>query len=329
MPTQWMITNRKQHGLELGKDEGPLTFWRTDKPGGVEKLKKLSHWESLTQARFVGELRRAVDEEFPELAEDENEHEHHVTLFVHGFNNSFEDALGRYLQIHSSILDKPKLGTCVLFTWPSDGMKVGYYPDRKDARGSADELAEVLSVLFDYLADRQAAAMRSGLKTCKAKTSIIAHSMGNYLVQKAMQAVWTRKNQPLLLSLVNQLVMVAADVDNDLFGSGEAIEKGDGDAIANLTYRVTALYTGLDSTLGLSAGLKHFGKRRLGRSGLDDNVPAPDNVWDADCTEIFRKAKAKNIHSAYFDVSRTQDLIVSILRGVDRSVLKQAFSELV
>ena len=40
------------------------------------------------------------------------------------------------------------------------------------------------------------------------------------------------------------------------------LDKSDGDAIANLTYRVTALYTGLDTVLGMSAGLKHFGKRQ-------------------------------------------------------------------
>jgi esterase/lipase superfamily enzyme len=328
MATLWMITNREQKGGELGKGAGPLTYWRTDKTGPAAKLKKLNNWEELTSAKFVGELRRYVDEEFPDLPDDENERERHVTLFVHGFNNSWEDALGRYQQINSAILNKPKLGTCVLFTWPSDGQKIGYYPDRKDARETADELAEVLTILYDYLADRQEAAMRSGLKTCKAKTSIIAHSMGGYVAQKAMQTVWTRKNQPLLLSLVNQLVFVAADIDNDLFCSGEAIQKGDGDAIANLTYRVTALYTGLDSTLGVSAGLKHFGKRRLGRSGLDKSFPAPDNVWDVDCSEIFRKAKADNIHSAYFNVPRTQELLVAILRGVDRSVLKTEFPEL-
>lgn len=43
------------------------------------------------------------------------------------------------------------------------------------------------------------------------------------------------------MSLLNQLVMVAADVDNDLFACGESIDKSDGDAISNLTYRVTAL----------------------------------------------------------------------------------------
>jgi hypothetical protein len=82
--------------------------------------------------------------------------------------------------------------------------------------------------------------------------------MGTYLLQKAMAVVWTRKNQPLLMSLINQLPMVAADVDNDLFKSGETIQVSDGDAIANLTYRVAALYSGKDPVMGLSAGLKAF-----------------------------------------------------------------------
>jgi len=329
MPAQWMITNRKEHAGELGRDEGPLTFWMTEQAGDWKRLKTLGRWEKLTSAQFVRELRRMVDADFPELADERHEQERHVALFVHGFNNSFEDALKRYLQIHRSILSGPSLGACVLFTWPSDGSKAGYYPDRKDARSSADELADVLAILYDYLASRQTVAMRSGLKACKAKTSIIAHSMGGYLVQKAMQSVWTRKNQPLLLSLVNQLVLVAADVDNDLFRSGEVVDRSDGDAVANLTYRVTALYTGLDATLGLSAGFKHFGKRRLGRSGLDGRYPVPDNVWDVDCTEIFRTAKADDIHSAYFDVARTRELIVSILRGVNRAVVRREFPEVI
>jgi esterase/lipase superfamily enzyme len=323
-----MITNRRERGGELGPDGGPLTYWVSESAGNARSLVRLSRWEKLSQAHFVRELRRHVEAAFPVLPATEHERERHVTLFVHGFNNSAEDALRRYLRVHASILGRGRLGTCVLFSWPSDGSKAGYYPDRKDARGSAEELAEVLSVLHDYLAARQAAAMRSGRRACRAKTSIIAHSMGSYLVQKAMQSVWTRKNQPLLLSLVNQLVMVAADVDNDLFASGEVVDRSDGDAVANLTYRVTALYTGLDSTLGLSAGLKHFGKRRLGRSGLDDRRAVPDNVWDVDCTAIFRRARARDIHSAYFDVPRTQALIASILRGIDRTVLRRMFPEL-
>jgi esterase/lipase superfamily enzyme len=149
--------------------------------------------------------------------------------------------------------------------------------------------------------------------------------MGNYLLQNAMATVWTRKNQPLLMSLVNQLLMVAADVDNDLFKSGETVQQSDGDAIANLTYRVTALYSGKDPVLGVSAGLKHFGKRRLGRSGIDHDFPVPDNVWDVDCSRFFTSETVTNypqgVHSAYFDVPATIKLIRELLRGVDRTVL--------
>ena len=52
----------------------------------------------------------------------------------------------------------------------------------------------------------------------------------------------------------------------------------DGSLMANLCYRVGALYTGLDQVLGASARLKHLGTRRLGRSGLADRNNAWDNV---------------------------------------------------
>ena len=114
---------------------------------------------------------------------------------------------------------------------------------------------------------------------------------------------------------VNQFVMVAADVDNDLFSGGETVDRTDGDGIANLTYRVTSLYTGLDSVLGVSAGLKHFGKRRLGRSGLDDPTDVADNVWDIDCSRLL--AGADHVHSAYCEAPPTQRLMKQLLKGVD------------
>jgi len=119
--------------------------------------------------------------------------------------------------------------------------------------------------------------------------------------------------------------MVAADVDNDLFKSGETIQKSDGDALANLTYRINALYSGKDPVLGLSAGLKHFGKRRLGRSGIDHDFPVPDNVWTSDCSRSFTSQTVnpypQGVHSACFQVPDTIKLMRELLRGVDRTVL--------
>ena len=151
-------------------------------------------------------------------------------------------------------------------------------PDRFHARDCANDLVGVLSDLYDWLIQKQAAAFKDQSNACKAKVSVVSHSMGNYLLQKAICAAWTRKNQPLLVSLINQLVMVAADVDNDLF-EDSSDDGTDGDAVSNLTYRITALYSGRDAVLGDSAGLKHFGTRRLGRNGLAKCPPTgKDNV---------------------------------------------------
>ena len=219
-------------------------------------------------------------------------------------------------------------GLCVLYDWPSLGSALRYEPDRAHARACAADLANVLSALFDYLVQKQNAAIKNPHNACKAKVSMIAHSMGNYVLQKAMHAAWTRKNQPLLASLLNQLVMVAADVDNDLFDAG-APDNGDGGAIVNLSYRITALYSGRDAVLGASAGLKHFGTRRLGRSGLAHrpplvtHPPETDNVWDVDCSSFFPpNVSGTAIHGAYFETPDTIELMRKILRGIDRGVLK-------
>jgi esterase/lipase superfamily enzyme len=169
---------------------------------------------------------------------------------------------------------------------------------------------------------KQIQAANDPANACKAKTSVIAHSMGNYVVENAMNVAWTRKNRPLLMSLISQFVMVAADVDNDIFRAGDTVEHGDGEGIANLTYRVTAMYSGRDSVLGMSAGLKHFGKRRLGRSGLDRTCPIPDNVWDIDCsTLIDPKVNGFDVHGAYFSQPKCFALMRDLLKGLDRTVL--------
>lgn len=319
-PIFWMITDRNKKADGLGPDRAKLSFWVSDKPG----LDQFNNWTSVTRKQFKDEL-IAAGSNFPLILDPaKHEDQKHVTFFIHGFNNSWDAAARRYESICRNLYQgQDGLGICILFNWPSDGSKLGYYPDRIDAKNCAQDLAEVLDDFYDYLIQKQRDAMVDPTKACRAKFSMIAHSMGNYVLQKTMQLVWTRNNQPLLVSLLNQALMVAADVDNDLFKSGESTDKSDGDAIANLSYRVTALYTGRDPVLGLSAGVKHFGKRRLGRSGLDRHYLLPDNVWDIDCSTLFKPDEA-DIHSGYFKEQRTIDLMRQVLRGIDRTVLMAA-----
>jgi esterase/lipase superfamily enzyme len=306
----------------FGDDRGDLTFWTADAGPATDP----ANWTNLSRAVFQNRLIAAAAA-FPDLDPGQsNEDQRHVTFFIHGYNNKWSEEAARYQGICDQLFTDPgSLGECIMYDWPSLGNALGYLPDREHARDCANDLADVLSSLYEYMRAQQMAGAEDPSSACKAKVSILAHSMGNYLLQNAMATVWTRKNQPLLMSLVNQLLMIAADVDNDLFKSGETVQQSDGDAIANLTYRVTALYSGKDPVLGMSAGLKHFGKRRLGRSGIDHDFPVPDNVWDIDCSRFFTSESVKDyplgVHSAYFEVPATITLIRELLRGVDRTVL--------
>jgi len=314
----WMITNRKVEGNGLGDDFGDMTYWRNDSGN----LQTFPAWTSMTDVEFRQRLVQVADA-FPDLGATSPEDQKHVNIFVHGFDTGWSSAAQRYGQIVQNLFSGPNsLGECILFTWPSKGTPVGYLPDRSEARQSAEDFANLLGEFYDWMAMKQVQGAKDPAQACKAKTSVIAHSMGNYVVENAMNVAWTRKNRPLLMSLMNQFLMVAADVDNDIFKSGEAVAQGDGEGIANLSYRVTAMYSGRDAVLGASAGLKHFGKRRLGRSGLDRSCALPDNVWDIDCSALISpNTSGISVHGAYFEEPKCYLLMRELLRGLDRTVL--------
>jgi esterase/lipase superfamily enzyme len=316
MPKYWMITNRSVGASGLGNDRTDLSFFVSDKP----KVDDLGNWTKCSPTDFQKMLVEKA-ESFPAIPETEHEKQKHVSVFIHGYNNTWTDAALRYKQISDDLYTGPNgLGACILFNWPSNGSKFGYLPDREDAQSSGPDLARVFNALYNHAMLLQQTAADGG-KVCKAKVSVIAHSMGNWVLQNALRYTWERQNKPLLMSLVSQCLMVAADVDNDLFAGGEVIGLGEGEGMANLCYRVAALYSGRDSVLGMSAGLKHFGKRRLGRTGLDREVTQPDNVCDFDCSALFPKTE-KNIHSAYFWTKGTLAVLEDALRGYDRKIVK-------
>lgn len=318
MPKYWLISNRAKEKDGFGSAQGAVTFWTSDK----EPLDDFKNWTQIRKSPFTKMLIAAADA-FPLLKPAEHERQSHLTLFVHGYNNTWQDAAKRYQKLCADLFNGPDgLGICVAFDWPSLGSVLGYEPDRSHAAACAGDLADLLSELYDWLLEKQEAAVADEKKACKAKVSLIAHSMGNYLLQKAASTAWTRKNRPLLASLMNQLIMVAADVDNDLF-EPQTDNSMDGNALANLSYRITSLFSGRDAVLAASAGLKHFGARRLGRSGLAARPPTDqDNVWDVDCSGFFpRSVPGEDIHSAYFGNYGTLPLMEKILRGIDRTAL--------
>ncbi len=121
-----------------------------------------------------------------------------VLVFVHGFNNTFEDAVLRFAQIvHDSGTDDVP----VLFTWPSAGKLLAYGYDRDSSTYSRDALERTL----DYLiADKSVGEI-----------SILAHSMGNWVTLEALRQMAIRNHS--ISPKIKNIMLADADVDIDVF----------------------------------------------------------------------------------------------------------------
>lgn len=116
------------------------------------------------------------------------------TLFVHGFNNTFENAVIRAAQIGLDLGIGQGIG---LFSWPSKGNILEYVADEASAEASKYVLADFIAEFVEH---------------SKAKDiNIIAHSMG---CRPLLGAVEVLSNGHLdVLEHVDQIILAAADVD--------------------------------------------------------------------------------------------------------------------
>lgn len=121
-----------------------------------------------------------------------------VMVFVHGFNNRFEDAVYRFAQIvHDSDADVVP----VLFTWPSRGSLFAYGYDRESATYSRNALESLLQGLA-----RDPAV---------GEVSLLAHSMGNWVALESLTQMAVR-NRGIPPKIAN-VMLASPDVDADVF----------------------------------------------------------------------------------------------------------------
>jgi esterase/lipase superfamily enzyme len=122
-----------------------------------------------------------------------------VTVFVHGFNTTHEQAILRLGQI---VVDAGALGAAVAFTWPSRGRVLDYLTDRESATFSRDRLELVLRGL----------ARQPGIK----RINVLAHSMGAFLTMETLRQAKLRGDGEFGNKL-NAVVLAAPDIDLDVF----------------------------------------------------------------------------------------------------------------
>ncbi len=121
-----------------------------------------------------------------------------VIIFVHGFNNTYADAVFRFAQIaHDAGTDAAP----ILFTWPSRASVFGYIYDKESTNYSRRALEDLI--------------IQASSSPDVGDITILAHSMGSWLTTEALRGVAMRE-QAIPLKVRN-VVLASPDIDVDVF----------------------------------------------------------------------------------------------------------------
>lgn len=200
-----------------------------------------------------------------------------VLIFVHGFNNRFDDAVYRFAQI---VHDSRAEGIPVLFTWPSRGelRLAAYAYDRESANYSRDSLEQLLDTLA---ANPQVT-----------EVNILAHSMGNWVTLEALRgkAIGGRGK---IGSKIRNVFLVAPDVDVDVFRT--QIQR-----MGNPRPRFALFVAQDDKALNLSQFI-WGGSQRLG--DINPEQPPYRDILAQESITVFdlTKMEGGNAHTRAFD----------------------------
>lgn len=122
-----------------------------------------------------------------------------AVIFVHGYNNDFDDALYRSAQM---IFDMGFDGAPFLYSWPSAAGYSTYEYDQQSARQSVVHLRRFIQLVTE--------------KTNAEKIHLVAHSMGNDVLLEALRELRFQYG-PDHDYRISQVILAAPDVDRNVF----------------------------------------------------------------------------------------------------------------
>ncbi|TCL67153.1 alpha/beta hydrolase [Rhizobium sp. BK251] len=128
-------------------------------------------------------------------------------VFIHGFNNTYEDSVFRLAQI---VHDSGMKATPLLFTWPSRAKLTGYEYDKESTNFSRSALEQALRVL----------AEDPDVKDI----TILAHSMGTWLAMESLRQMGIRDGH--VLSKIQNVILASPDIDIQVFAK-QYVEMGE------------------------------------------------------------------------------------------------------
>jgi esterase/lipase superfamily enzyme len=208
-----------------------------------------------------------------------------LLVFIHGFDNSFEDAIKRAAFNREWLAAGGADTEVIAFTWPSAGELFAapphtppdaYFADQSRAGRSAFALAHFLTVIDQ---------IRAGYRTANPNGRIVllVHSMGHYALQAAVQ-FWFASTPPKA-AFFDEILLAAGDEIADTF---ERPNGGHLSDLPKIATRISVYNSECDVAMYLSTTLNL--DQRLGFDGPlhkhDASRYPPATFRTVDCTAV-------------------------------------------
>ncbi len=279
---------------------------------------------------------------FEKLRQDMQEGGRPTLVVIHGFSNTFKEAIERA----ATIVDFYGIDANVFaFTWPSIGTPLptplpysDYFHDRGTARASGVAIARTMRILYDFIDGLPRSAI------CRQPLHLLCHSMGNYALRYAVQALMQvpqgepreyvhtvdapamdveERPFPALVGLptetpdpnrlrrtFDQVVLAAADEDEDAFEDVREFRH-----LPRLGSRVTVYHTRKDWILSTLSSVTKFNGPRLGVDGPENMAMISDKVTAVDVSDAIDPRQDFQSHQYYRIFPVVRDDIAAVLAG--------------
>ena len=212
-------------------------------------------------------------------------------LYIHGYNIGFEKGCHRASRFIENLEHRARV---ILFSWPSDGEALNYTRDEADLVWSVHALRQTLTrmeVLFG-----------------RGNFDVFAHSLGARGAAQALSSLldFVGHADPL----VDQLVLVAADIDAAIFQ--QLMPR-----LSRQARHITAYVSDSDSALALSREV--HGYPRLGEAG--DHLVGLSGVELIDVSALPLRRVSGHLYHLYNEaaVSDIRQLLIERLEAAQRS----------
>ncbi len=228
-----------------------------------------------------------------------------TVILIHGFASTFNTALKRAAEIKQKYRYGDRELNVLVFSWPANGEMVpllSYYSDRNDAQASGVAMARSFLRLREFLENL------GQENFCRQSLHLVAHSMGNYALRHAVQAIRAELGNDIE-RIFEHIFLMAADEDDDAFEKDHKLR-----LLPALAKAVHVYHSPDDVALMVSDKTK-FKPDRLGAEGPRSKDGLPRKVTLVDCRRVDETKRRHRRHQYYRARQEVWEDVRQVLSG--------------